>query len=83
MTRTFAALVLSTALSLPAIALAQGEPNKTDPDALVCKNQKKTGTRFATKICHTRKQWEEIAEANKRGFAESRDRPAVDISRDN
>jgi len=39
---------------------AQGAVDEADdPDKLICKRVKKTGTRFKTKLCGTKAQWEE------------------------
>ncbi|MGX7953217.1 hypothetical protein ACWPM1_11715 [Tsuneonella sp. HG249] len=83
MNRTMLAAVAGAALLLPASAFAQGDKDRNDPSELVCKSQKKTGTRFATKTCYTRKQWDDLTEANKRNYAEMRDRRTIDTTRDN
>lgn len=50
-------------------------------DKLICKKEAKTGTRFPTKICHTRAEWDAISEQNKRDFKDALDGPRVDTRR--
>ena len=35
-----------------------GAAESYDPDEVVCKRTKKTGTRFKSKVCATRREWE-------------------------
>lgn len=56
---------------------AADEPSVTDAERKICKRSKKVNSRFATQICRTKAEWDAIAEANKRDFAEQRDRPAI------
>ena len=70
----------ATALGLATIAmpgLAQDQDPAKDPDQLICKIEKKVNSRFTTKTCHTRAEWDAISEANKRAYAEQRDRPSI------
>jgi len=55
---------------------AQGAVDEADdPDELICKRVKKTGTRFKTKLCGTRAHWEE-SERNAKDTTEMmRNRP--------
>ena len=76
-----AALAFGVAiLTVPAVADDQ-EPAK-DPNEQICKREKKVNSRFTTKTCLTRGQWEAIAEANKRDFAENQSRHKIVIRRD-
>lgn len=73
------------ALTLP-IAPQQGNiaPNANAgraDDAMVCKYQQKTGTRFKRKTCRTRAQWDAISESSKQTMKDTVDRPQIDISR--
>lgn len=70
------------ALACGGAALA-GDKDQRDPNQVICKNQKRTDSRFGTRICHTRAEWVAIAEENKRSYGEQRDRPMVEIRRDN
>lgn len=76
----FALVTSSLAIAPASIASAKSAQNQ---DEKICKRQAKTGTRFASKICHTRAEWEEITEANKRAAAEAINRPAVNIGKGN
>jgi hypothetical protein len=55
---------------------AQGTDDEAeDPDEWICKRVQKTGTRFKTKMCGTRAQWEE-SERNAKDTTElMRNRP--------
>ena len=75
-----AAASMALALAMiagPVLALAEGLAN--DRDEVVCKREKKVNSRFTTKTCLTRGQWEEIAEANKRDFAENQSRHKISV----
>ena len=61
---------------------AQTPAPAKDPNQQICKREKKPNSRFTTKTCFTRAQWAEMAEVNKRAYAESRDRPTIEIRRD-
>jgi invasion protein IalB len=64
---------LMTISALLALALALADPAATqapastpakvektaDQDQMICKSQVQTGTRFSTRICRTKAQWEE------------------------
>lgn len=51
-------------------------------DKMICKEQAQTNSRFRKKICHKQSEWAAIAEENKRNYAEQRDRPVIEIRRD-
>jgi hypothetical protein len=63
-------------------ALAQADAPARDPDEVICKHEKKVNSRFTTKTCLTRGQWEAIAEANKRDFAENQGRHKIYVPRE-
>lgn len=75
-------IALSATVLFSAISANAGREVKKDPEELICKQQKRTGTRFATRVCYTRKQWAELSETNKRTYAETRDRPVIDVTRE-
>lgn len=50
-------------------------------EKLVCKTDAKTGTRFKTKICKTRLQWEQMREQHLRNAREVIDRPEIETRR--
>ena len=81
MRKTLFALVAVSLASGP--AFAGSTKSKDGAQDMVCKRQAKTGTRFASKICYTKAQWEEITEANKRAAAENFNKPAVNIDKGN
>lgn len=63
-------LAFSAAAVIPAAAAAEtassdaNAPATADPDKIVCKTHKKTGTRLAkrtAKICKTKAEWDRIA----------------------
>ena len=62
------ALLVSASLSAPA-ALAAGDAPK-DKGKLVCKSERKTGTRFPKRTCYRKADWEKITEANRRAAEE-------------
>jgi len=39
---------------------------KQKGEKMICKGQASAGTRFRTRICHTRAEWSQIEEENKR-----------------
>ena len=43
------------------VASADTEAPRLDPDAMRCKVYNKTGTRIATKVCKTNREWEQAA----------------------
>ena len=59
-----ASLIALSALGTTAPALADGPKHKSE--RMICKSAPKEGSRFRTRICHTRAQWDQIAEENKR-----------------
>jgi hypothetical protein len=64
-------------------AFAGATQNGKDSEDKICKRQAKTGTRFASKICYTKAQWEEITEANKRAAAENFNKPTISTEKGN
>ena len=56
----------ATALGLATIAmpaLAQDQDPAKDPDQLICKIEKKVNSRFTTRTCHTRAEWDDFLRA--------------------
>lgn len=72
---------LAAVLSTPAMA-AKEEKKAADPKDVVCKRDIPTGTRFATRICHTREEWAEIEEVAKRDASALANRPMLNKSGD-
>ncbi|WP_395613718.1 hypothetical protein [Allosphingosinicella sp.] len=54
------ALLLSTAVSAePASNASPNAANAPDPNAMICRNQRETGSMLnRTRVCKTRAQWE-------------------------
>lgn len=77
-------LVIS-ALMLGSLQAAAAAPaartDEADPTEVVCQYKAKVGTRFKTKKCATRAQWDLIRENHIRGAREMIDRPLVNIGR--
>ena len=75
--RTFVKLplVVSAALATSFAFLPAGAaPAKKGSDK-ICKSAPGTGSRVANRICHTRAEWDAIAEENRRSMAEQVNRP--------
>ena len=49
----------------------------SDESKLVCKGEAKTGTRFKTRTCHTKAEWEEIRQQHQRDLREVVDAPHI------
>ena len=79
---TLAWLASSIAIA-PATAEVPGQaPAKQDPNKIVCKTQAEKGTRFTSKTCKTRAEWDQMAEEHKRAAKELVDRPKVNTCND-
>jgi hypothetical protein len=64
-------LLAATGFAGAASAQTPSQPDpKQDPSKVVCKKQPKTGTRMVDRICHTRAEWDQITEQNRRDAAE-------------
>ncbi len=50
-----------TAAPLPAAPATIAEAKTTNDDTVVCKYDAQTGTRFPTRVCHTKAQWDKMA----------------------
>lgn len=75
---------ISLALAATAVAATAAPSDVTrDPNEVVCKRDKRVNSRVPTRVCHTRSEWDAIAEENKRAYAEQRDRPVIETRRDN
>ena len=68
------ALLLTLSLQTP--VAAKDKPKS--PDDVICKTDAKTGTRFRTRDCRTRAQWEAQAEQQMRDAKEMIDRPVIE-----
>lgn len=74
-----AIVTFSIILAVSSVAEAAPEPDKTNVAGpkMICKERRKTGTRFTTKICRTAAQWEQIAEGSRASLKELVDRPQI------
>jgi hypothetical protein len=72
--------VLGLTAAFPAAASAS--ESQDDGERLVCKNQAKTGTRFAKRVCRTRDQWEAMRENARRQAEEEFNRRTIETRRD-
>ncbi len=75
------ALLVSASLAVPAAIAA--DPAARNKGKLVCKSEKKTGTRFAKRTCYRKADWEKIAEANRREAEELLNTRVVSTARGN
>jgi hypothetical protein len=75
---TVAAMLVVFPLST---AAAEDRKPARDPNKIVCKSKPRTNSRFQDKICRTRAEWEEIAEASKRDAKELMDAPVINTDR--
>lgn len=73
-----AALMSAPIVTDGTMAFATDEVAKPG-DRIICKHQKRTGTRFTSKVCKTLDQWEAIAEDSRAGLKEMADRPHVRV----
>lgn len=63
-------------------AASSAEKPRADPDSVICKQQSKSTTRFKSKVCRTRAQWDALAEQAKRDYASMRDRPTIETRKE-
>lgn len=81
MLRTALSAAIVCALAMTSTTALAAE-KKSDPDAVICKREKQTTTRFTKRTCMTKAQWDALAEQNRRNYSEMRDRPVIDTTRD-
>ena len=78
--------VLAIGLALTAgHALADDSAAEKDADKekIVCKQQMKANSRFTTRVCLTRAEWEFRAEQHRKAFQEVQNRPVISIAKGN
>jgi hypothetical protein len=73
--------ILATSALLGATVPVFAYGSSSSDDRMICKRQKKTGTRFESKICKPASVWEAMAEENRRSAAEMANRPQIEIQR--
>ena len=78
-------LAAALAISLPPTSPAYAAPETNEAvdkgQRIVCKEQRKTGTRFTTKTCRTAAQWDKMAEEHRANAKEMIDRPQIETQR--
>ena len=77
----FASILILGAAQSAAAAPAAQQADEPNPTEIVCQYKAKVGTRFKTKKCATRAQWELMRENHIRGAREMIERPLVNIGR--
>ena len=64
-------LIALSALLAPAVVPAPlAASAKSDGQKMICKTQPTPGSRFGTRICHTKAEWEVIREEGGRSYSE-------------
>jgi hypothetical protein len=72
---SFAAIAIAAGLLIGTPTYAQTTPTVAAKDKKVCRRQEVTGSIIGTKaVCHTRSEWQQIDELNKRNAEDSLDR---------
>jgi hypothetical protein len=73
---TLAALLAAPAAAAPASPdgddADDGDRRRKDPNEMVCRYERVTGSHMRQRICHTRGEWDQLREASQRAI---RDRP--------
>lgn len=69
----------AVAIAVTAIPVASPATAAKKGDEIICKREKRLASRFESRICLTRAQWALLAEQHKRAYAETRDRPVIEI----
>jgi hypothetical protein len=78
-----ATLAVSVPIQSPLYATSEGADAADAGQKIICKERRKTGTRFTTRTCKTAAQWDKMAEEHRANAREMIDRPQVEIRRDN
>lgn len=80
-------LMMAAGLSYPALSANQAIPaaaaDDHDAQRKICKVEKRTNSRFTTKVCHTKAEWDAINEVSRKAWGETRDRPVINTGRGN
>lgn len=75
------AMIVALAASAATPSLAEEKSDKPE-EKMVCKRMQQTGTRFASRTCHTAAEWDKIAEEHRRAMAETINRPMIEIRKE-
>jgi hypothetical protein len=76
-----AALALSLPVQSPLHATSEGADAADAGQKIICKERRKTGTRFTTRTCKTAGQWDKLAEEHRANAKEMIDRPQIETRR--
>ena len=81
-------LALSIALALVAGPALSNETTAAtakdeDKERIVCREQMKANSRFTTRLCLTKAEWEFRAEQHRKAFEEVQNRPVINGARGN
>ncbi len=75
------ALVSSGASAQTSPASGTEVSRSADDDKVICKGEKKTGTRFGKRVCKTARQWELMRIEHQRGAKEMIDKAIIETRR--
>lgn len=73
--------IVATAMFAHAAQAQENSGAVAEKDPVICKHQKKPNSRFTTKVCHTKSEWEAIRQAASATWKEARDRPTIETRR--
>lgn len=79
MSKTFLLSIAAFAVLHSVAPAASVQASDESEERMVCKYQMQTGTRFKTKVCKTAAQWEEMAEAHRKGLTDLVNRPQIKV----
>ena len=75
-----AAVSASAGAQTSAVSPSEAERSAED-SKVICKGEKKTGTRFGKRVCKTAAQWERMRQEQQRGAKEMIDRAVIETRR--
>ena len=58
--------------SAPVIEVSEGVANAKDPNEVICRSERQTGSRFATRVCRTRAEIEARSAKDQSALGDSR-----------
>ena len=75
------ALAVTATPTIAATPMARDQTPAYADDKIVCKGETRINSRFKTKVCKTRAQWEELRVQQQLDAKEMVDRPQIDTDR--
>lgn len=75
------AVVASPALATETAATSSSK--EADQERIICKQRQKANSRFTTRVCLTKAEWEFRTEQHRKGFDEIQNRPYISTVRGN